>query len=129
MAKKGVKISLIHFVCDGCGGQNHNRLLAAMPHHIVHSTDIEIITVYFLDKGHTENEADTHTAPTSQGEEEGSTCFITNKDILIWSLSKMLRQRNFWRFYADCIIRIIYNNDKVQTCMICSTTCFIGNPW
>ena len=57
MAARGVKT--IHFICDGCGGQQRNTLLAAMMHHIVNTLDIQTITVYFLIKGHTENEADT----------------------------------------------------------------------
>ena len=44
--------------CDGCGGQNKNRPIAAAMSYIVQSTPIESFWLCFLHKGHTENCAD-----------------------------------------------------------------------
>ena len=44
--------------CDGCGGQNRNRLMATVMSYIVKSTPIESIFICYLEKGHTENSAD-----------------------------------------------------------------------
>ena len=52
-------VQFIDFFSDNCGGQNRNRLVAAMLHHVVQATQLEEITVNYLVKGHTENQADT----------------------------------------------------------------------
>ena len=44
---------------DGCGGQNRNRIMAAVCNYIVTETLIESIEVCYFVKGHTENSADT----------------------------------------------------------------------
>ena len=56
-AQQGVRA--VNFVCDGCGGQQRNTYIASVCDEIVNTTSIEVITVTFLVKGHTENEADT----------------------------------------------------------------------
>ena len=45
--------------CDRCGGQNRNRPIAAALSYIVENTSIQSIMVCYLEKGHTENAADT----------------------------------------------------------------------
>ena len=56
-AAKGTKV--IMAFCDGCGGQNRNRIMAAACDYIITNTGIELIFICYLEKGHTENSADT----------------------------------------------------------------------
>ena len=57
-----ISVTLVPFnlVClvDNCGGQNKNKTMAATFHHIVRSLKVDVITHYFLEKGHTQNEGD-----------------------------------------------------------------------
>ena len=45
-------------LCDGCGGQNQNRPIAAALSYIVKTTAIQSFYICYLQKGHTENCAD-----------------------------------------------------------------------
>ena len=59
-AQKKAREGKRHIVgfCDGCGGQNKNRPIAATLSYIVSSTPILSMFLCFLEKGHTENSAD-----------------------------------------------------------------------
>jgi len=46
------------FFSDNCSGQNKNRLVAAMYMHAVATLNVDRISHYFLERGHTENEGD-----------------------------------------------------------------------
>jgi len=46
------------FFSDNCSGQNKNRLVAAMYMHAAATLNVDRISHYFLERGHTENEGD-----------------------------------------------------------------------